>query len=120
MLIHWTLSVLAPKSFCIDGIATLTMLVSRTDMNTPAISTTSGSPQPLAAGGVGAVVGGALGGWGGGGRRWFGAVETPSLAVSAGPPEARVRDSDSVEVSAWLAGNSSMRPRVGQQTVSMQ
>src|SRR5882757_8294408 len=77
----------------------LTMLVSRTDMNTPAINTTSGSPQPLAAGGVGggavldgggAVVGGggAVVG-GGGGRWWFGA-------------------------SAWLAGNSSMQPRVRQ------
>src|SRR5882757_3959222 len=107
----------------------LTMLVSRTDMNTPAIRTTSGSPQPLAAAagvvvgsggsdGGGSDGGGVGGGWDGGARRSLDAVETSSVAVPSGPPEARFRDSDTVVVSAWSAGISSIRPRVRQQTAS--
>src|SRR4051794_27423342 len=54
--IHWIWSVVAPNAFCIVGIATLTMLVSRIDMNMPTMSTTSGRPQPPdGAGGCGAA-----------------------------------------------------------------
>ena len=36
----------AEKSRCIVGIATLTMLMSSTDMNMPVMSTARGTPQP--------------------------------------------------------------------------
>src|SRR5438067_2215803 len=39
-------SVLVPKSLDIDAIATLTMLMSRIDMNIPATSTARGKPHP--------------------------------------------------------------------------
>src|SRR5882757_7337748 len=39
----------APKSRCMVGIATLTMVVSSTDMNMPTISTSRGTSQPLPA-----------------------------------------------------------------------
>jgi len=37
----------APKSRCMVGMATLTMVVSSTDMNMPTISTSSGTSHPL-------------------------------------------------------------------------
>src|SRR5882757_5760214 len=40
------LSVETPNCFCIVGIATLTMLVSRVDMNIPMTTTASGTTQP--------------------------------------------------------------------------
>ena len=46
MATHWISSVVTPKSFCMVRMATLTMLMSSTDMNIPAISTTSGRPHP--------------------------------------------------------------------------
>src|SRR5581483_797310 len=52
---HCTSSVVTPNSFCRLGMATLTMLVSRMDMNIPTISTTSGSPQPVRASGTDAA-----------------------------------------------------------------
>ena len=57
--IHWTSAVLPPSSVWIVATATLTMLVSRMDMNMPAISTASGTTQcaisvgPAAAAGAG-------------------------------------------------------------------
>jgi len=45
VLTHEIWSLPTPNCFWITGIATLTMLVSSTDMNIPMISTTSGSPQ---------------------------------------------------------------------------
>ena len=58
MAIHCTRPWCTPKSFCIVGIATLTMLMSSTDMNMPATSTTSGRPHPpWAAGGAGGAAG---------------------------------------------------------------
>ena len=44
-----------PKSLWMVGIATFTMLMSSTDMNIPAINTTSGTPQPRWAGMLGAA-----------------------------------------------------------------
>jgi hypothetical protein len=57
----------APNCPCITGIATLTMLVSRTDMNIPTTTTASGSTQlvEVGAGGGGAGVVGLLGPLGG-------------------------------------------------------
>ncbi|GAA5159209.1 hypothetical protein GCM10023321_40010 [Pseudonocardia eucalypti] len=46
MVTHWISSVLAPKSFWMDGTATFTMVMSRSDMNMPTISTASGTTQP--------------------------------------------------------------------------
>ena len=76
MATHWICSVVAPKSRCMVGIATLTMLTSSTDMNMPVTSTTIGRPQPRCAGGAGA--GGGLGrgvGEGRGGASAGGAVD---------------------------------------------
>ena len=46
MAIHWISSVVVPNAFWIVGIATLTMLVSRIDMNMPTMSTARGRPHP--------------------------------------------------------------------------
>src|SRR3954464_15821577 len=56
-------SVVDPKSRCMVGIATLTMLTSSTDMNMPVISTTIARPQPFwgARAGAGGAGGGAVG-----------------------------------------------------------
>jgi hypothetical protein len=53
-------SVEVPNSFCMVGMATLTMLVSSTVMNIPTTTTASGRPQ-CAAGAVGVAGGGVLG-----------------------------------------------------------
>ena|SRR5882757_1558573 len=74
VLTHWTLSVAAPKSFRIADIATLTMLMSRFDMNIPTIRIASGTPQPLAAGE----------------DRSPGPAETRPSAMPSGPWELRV------------------------------
>src|SRR4051794_16573424 len=53
---HWMSSVVAPKSFCMAGMATLTMLTSSTDMNIPVtrtISDTAHGPEVDGAGGAG-------------------------------------------------------------------
>jgi hypothetical protein len=76
VLIHWTLSMLAPRSLRIEGIATFTMLRSSTDMNMPVISTASGRPHPVA-GGVG-------GGGGAGGLLAGGTGRPPSRRSFAG------------------------------------
>src|SRR5882757_9623048 len=43
VLTHWMLSVETPNRFCIVGIATFTMLVSKVDMNIPITTTPSGT-----------------------------------------------------------------------------
>src|SRR5882757_10213789 len=45
VLTHWILSVVALNCFCIVGIATFTMLVSRVDMNMPTTTTARGRPH---------------------------------------------------------------------------
>src|SRR5882762_9780693 len=52
------LSAEAPNWPCITGIATLTMLVSSTDMNIPTTTTASGNPQLVGAGAGGRGAGG--------------------------------------------------------------
>src|ERR1700712_3410696 len=81
---HWIWSVVAPKSFCIDGIATLTMLTSSTDMNMPVTRTSSDSSQgvaePRAGAAAGAAAGADAGGDAGEGRS---AVVVPPRGASA-------------------------------------
>src|SRR3954471_16831555 len=74
---HWIWSVVAPKSFCIVEMATLTMLMSSTDMNMPTTSTSSGTSQfdrgPGWAGAAGATGAAGFAGAGAGSGRRAGA-----------------------------------------------